>query len=267
MSFPVNARPGSPYKSRDGKTVSIIDTVRKISDPQTQAEALNELGIEFSDSILTIEFIETGKPYTKPKEDRTKIGEETTEVITVKLPLQTPPPKPLDIKASLSPFIEDGVNFAGKVCFQTITGEKRCIPMIGRGTAALEGRENDAHAGFCVGGTCASFQERVALILAVAAAVGVSNDKLQLMGQKLQPINNRFHGREEILLYSVEASQTPYNELGSYTEFMRTRYPEGNYPLLLESMVSTQKPNKAFYQKALTKMTPEELENDRSKLN
>lgn len=263
MSFRVNAREGVAYKTPKGETVKISDTVKKISDVQKQHEALCDLGISLENSILKIEFHETGKPYIEPLGDRTKIGEETTEIVYVELQLDNLPPQILDIKACLEPFKEDNVNFAGKIDLSTPRGEKRSIPMTGRGTAALEGQANDAHAGFCTGGTCATFQERTALVLAVGAAAGATKEQLKSIGEKLRSLNDRFHGRGDILTYTIKASQTSQGELESYTDFMKALYPEGeNFPLL-ESVINTGEPNDAYYKKAEIKMTPEELTEDK----
>ncbi|MDJ0734754.1 MAG: hypothetical protein QNJ47_11915 [Nostocaceae cyanobacterium] len=263
MKFSVNAREGNPYYSLEGELISISDTVNKISVSQTQAEALDELGITLDNNTLKIEFLETGNPYLDPEGDRTKIGEKITEKVALELPLDNPPPSTLDIKASLEPFKEQGVNFAGRVNVTTPNGEKRSIPMTGRGTAALEGRANDAHAGFCTGSTCATFQERTALVLGVAAAAGASNEQIQSIGEKLRPLNDKFHGRGDILTYTIKASQTPQDKLESYTEFMKNIYPVDQLPPLLESIIKTGELHEAYYQKALTKMTPEELAIDK----
>lgn len=263
MNFPVNAREGVPYKTPKGNLVTISDTLKKISDAQKQHEALCDLGISLENNILKIEFHETGKPYTEPGGDRTKTGEETTEIVSVEFQLDNPHPEILDIKARLESFTEDSVNFAGKVDLTTPNGENRSIPMTGRGTAALEGQENDAHAGFCTGGTCATFQERTALVLGVAAAAGASNQQLEYIGEKLRPLNDRFHGRGDILTYTIKASQTSQGELESYTDFMKAHYPEGEGFPLLDSVINTGEPNNAYYKKAETKMTPEELKEDK----
>lgn len=266
MTFPVNAREGVPYKTPKGKLVTISDTIKNISVPETQADALCDLGITLEDNILKIEFYETGNPYIDPQGDRTKVGEETTEKITTELQLKQIPPKTLNIKAFLEPFTEQSVNFAGKIYLTTPDGENRRIPMTGRGTAALEGKANDFHAGFCTGGTCATFQERTALVLAVAAAAGATNEQLESIGEKLRSLNDQFHGRGDILTYTIKASQTPQNEIESYTEFMKSLYPEGKRSPLLENVISTGKPDDAYYQKALKKMTSEEIEEDRKAL-
>lgn len=263
MSFIVNAREGNPYTTPQGKLVTISETFTKISAPQTQAEALSYLGVQFVDNHLIINFLETGNPYAEAQGDRTKLSEKTTDIAIVELALKQQPPQPLEIKAYLLPFIEDGVNFAGNVNFKTPMREKRKIPITGRGTAALEGRANDAHAGFCTGAGCASFQERSALVLAIAAAAGASNEQIDIIGEKLRPLNNKFHGRGDILSYCIECAKTAQDKMPSYKEFMTSLYPKDNRPALLESMINTGKPNDAYFQKVLTKMTEEELAADR----
>lgn len=265
MNFIVNAREGNAYTTAQGKVVTISETFTKISEPQTQAEALSFLGVKFVDNRLIINFPETGNPYAEESGDRTKLGEKTTDTAALELTLQQPP-LPLEIKAYLLPFIENGINFAGNVNFKTPMGEKRKIPMTGRGTAALEGRANDAHAGFCTGGACASFQERSALILAISAAAGASNEQIDMIGEKLKQLNNRFHGRGDILSYSIECAKTAYDKMPSYFDYMIALYPKENRPTLLESMINTGKPNDAYFQKVLTKMTEEELAEDKKSL-
>lgn len=266
MNFIVNAREGNGYNTPQGKLVTISETFSKISQPQTQAEALSFLGVQFVENRLIINFPETGNPYAEADGDRTKLGEKTTETAALELILQQQPSLPLEIKAYLLPFIENGVNFAGNVNFKTPMGEKRKIPMTGRGTAALEGRANDAHAGFCTGGACASFQERSALILAIAAAAGASNEQIDIIGEKLRQLNNRFHGRGDILSYNIECAKTAYDKMPSYFDYMIALYPKDNRPALLESMINTGKPNDAYFQKVLTKMTDEELAEDKEAL-
>lgn len=257
MDYPIKAREGNPYTTPDGKKVTISETLKKLSNPETHVEALHALGITFGNNTLNIKFIETGNAYAEPSGDRTKTQDTSTETVDIELTLDTPPPQPLSLEGSLEPFMQDGVNFFGSVTFKTPNGDTRKIPMTGRGTAALEGRANDTHAGFCTGGACASFQERTALVLAVAAAAGAKNEQIDLIGEKLRHLNERYHGRGDILTYSLECAKTA--QVPSYTEYMKARYPEGKRPPLLQSVIDTGKPNEAYYQKAVQKMTPEEL--------
>ncbi len=262
MNFIVNAREGNSYPTPQGKVVTISETFTKISEPQTQGEAFSFLGVQFIGNNLIINFPETGNPYAEADGDRTKLGEKTTDTATLELTLQQLL-LPLEIKAYLLPFIANGVNFAGNVNFKTPRGEKRKIPMTGRGTAALEGRANDAHAGFCTGGACASFQERSALVLAIAAAAGASHEQIDMIGEKLKQLNNRFHGRGDILSYSIECAKTPQEKMPSYLDYMIALYPKDKRPALLESIINTGEPNNAYFEKALTKMTDEELAEDK----
>ena len=261
MDYLIKAREGNSYTTLDGKKVAISETISKLSHPETQVEALQALGITFNYKTLNIRFIETGNAYADPCGDRTKTEDLSTEIIDVELTLDNQPLQPLNIKGYLEPFMEDGVNFFGYVTCKTPNGETRKIPMIGRGTAALEGRANDAHAGFCAGGACASFQERTALVLAVAAAAGAKDEQIDLIGEKLQHLNDRYHGRGDILAYSLACAKT--SQMPSYTEYMKARYSEGERSPLLQSVINTGKPNEAYYHKALQKMTPEEIAEDR----
>lgn len=265
MNFIVNAREGNPFNTPQGKVVTISETFSKISVPETQTEALNSLGIRIINSSLIINFLETGNPYVEAQGDRTKLGETTTDIAIVELDLQQKPPQNLDITAYLFPFIEDGVNFAGNVTCKTPSGEKCKIPVTGRGTAALEGRANDAHAGFCTGGGCASFQARTALVLAAATASGASKQQIDTIGKELRPLNDKFHGRGDILSYCIECAKTPQDKMPSYKEFMIALYPT-NRPALLESIINLGEPNDAYFQKVLTKMTEEELAADKENL-
>ncbi|NEP54471.1 MAG: hypothetical protein F6K65_39035 [Moorea sp. SIO3C2] len=261
MDYPIRAREGNPYTTLEWKQVTISEIINKLSAPDTQVDALQVLGIRFNHKILDIKFIETGNAYADPDGDRTKIEDVSTKIVDVELILDNQPRQPLTIESSLEPFIEDGVNFFGSITCKTPNGETIKIPMIGRGTVALDGRANDAHAGFCVGGACASFQERTAIVLAVAAAAGAKDEQIDLIGEKLGDINDRYHGRRDILTYSLECAKR--SQMPSYTEYMKARYPEGERSPLLQSVINTGKPNQAYYEKALQKMTPEELAEDR----
>ncbi|NEQ37592.1 MAG: hypothetical protein F6K40_15470 [Okeania sp. SIO3I5] len=264
MNFPVKAREGKAYKTPDGKTVTVSDTMKKISNPNTQSEALGDLGVTINNYQLKIEFSETGNPYAEPDGDRTKVSDASTQTVTVELILDDPPPSTLKLQTQLSPFTQDSVNFFGSVTLETPDGEVRSIPMTGRGTVALEGKESgDIHAGIVTGGTCACFQQRAALVLAVAASSGAKSEQLNEIGEKLHTLNDNFHGRGEILDYTVEAAKTSQNNMPSYTKFMADRYSESQRSTLLQSVIETGKPNAVFYEKVRTKMTEEELEIDR----
>lgn len=264
MNFPVIAREGKPYQTPDGRTVSVSDTMKKISNSNTQSEALSDLGITMTNHQLELKFSETGNAYSESDGDRTKVSDTSTQTIVVELALDTPPPSTLKIQALFSPFVQDGVNFFGLVELQTPSEEIRHIPVTGRGTAALEGKESgDVHAGIVTGGACACFQQRAALVLAVAAAAGAKNEQLDEIGEKLREINDSYHGRREILDYTVKAAKTSQKNMPSYTKFMADYYPEDERSALLESVIKTGKPTPAFYEKVLTKMTPEELAIDR----
>ncbi|MDY7005927.1 MAG: hypothetical protein SWX82_18870 [Cyanobacteriota bacterium] len=264
MNFPVRAREGKPYQTPDGRTVSVSETMKKISDQKTQNEALNDLGVTITGNQLKVKFSETGNAYAEPDGDRTKVSDTSTQTLVFELVLDTPPPSTLKIQALPSPFTQDGVNFLGVVQLKTPSGETRNIPITGRGTVALEGKESgDFHAGIVTGGACACFQERTALVLAVAAAAGAKNEQLDEIGEKLRDINDNYHGRGEILDYTVEVAKTARENMPSYTKFMANYYPEGKRSELLQSMIETGKPTPAFYEKVLTKMTSEELAVDK----
>ncbi len=286
-----HARVGNSYQTVDGKEVKVSDTMNKIANPQTQDEGLKELGVtikeihhksffiqiiyffcfssHFRDRYnhkkyqLKIEFSETGNAYAEPKGDRTKISDTSTEKVSIEFFLDNTPPSPLKIKTSAQPFIEDGVNFFGYVSLETPPGEIRRIPMTGRGTVALEGKEEgDFHAGIVTGGACACFQERIAMVVAVAAAAGASNQQIETIGNQLHKLNDSYHGRADILDYTIKAATTPQDKMHSYTKFMEERYPEGKRSGLLQSVIETKEPNQTFYEKANTKMSPEELAED-----
>ena len=263
MNFPVKAREGKAYKTPDGQTVTVSDTMKKISNPNTQSEALSHLGVTIKNHQLKIEFSETGNPYAEPDGDRTKVSDTSTQTVTVELILDTPPPSTLKLQTEVSPFTQDSVNFFSSVTLETPDGEVRSLPMTGRGTVALEGKESgDIHAGIVTGGACACFQQRAALVLAVAAAAGANSGQVNEIGEKLHTLNDNFHGRGEILDYTVEAAKTSQDNMPSYTKFMADRYPESKRSTLLKSVIETGKPSTAFYDKVLTKMTAEELARD-----
>ncbi|MGD1910325.1 MAG: hypothetical protein ACFB2X_05560 [Rivularia sp. (in: cyanobacteria)] len=286
-----NAREGNPYQRLDGKEVKVSDTMNKIANPQTQDEALKELGVTIEENHhksffikiidflclssyfgdryiqkqyeLKIEFSETGNAYAEPDGDRTKISDTSTEKVSIELFLDNTPPSPLKIKTSTEPFIEDGVNFFGYVSLETPSGETRRIPMTGRGTVALDGKEEgDFHAGIVTGGACACFQERIAMVVAVAAAAGASNQQIETIGNELHKLNDSYHGRADIFDYTIKAATTPQGKMQSYTQFMASRYPEEKRSPLLQSVIQTKEPNQTFYEKAKTKMSAEELGED-----
>ncbi len=175
MNFPVRAREGKPYQTQDARTVSVSDTMRKISDQKTQNEALNDLGVTITGNHLKVKFSETGNAYAEPDGDRTKVSDTSTQTVAFELVLDTPPPSTLKIKALPSQFTQDGVNFFGSVELKTPSGEIRSIAVTGRGTVALEGKESgDFHAGIVTGSACACFQERTALVLAVKEVINLS---------------------------------------------------------------------------------------------
>ena len=236
MNFIVNAREGNSYPTPQGKVVTISETFTKISKPQTQGEAFSFLGVQFIGNNLIINFPETGNPYAEADGDRTKLGEKTTDTATLELTLQQLL-LPLEIKAYLLPFIESGINFAGNVNFKTPRG--------------------------CTGGVFASFQDRSAVVLAIAAAAGASHEQIDMIGEKLKQLNNRFHGRGDILSYSIECAKTPQEKMPSYLDYMIALYPKDKRPALLESIINTGEPNNAYFEKALTKMTDEELAEDK----
>ncbi|NEP79365.1 MAG: hypothetical protein F6K39_15025 [Okeania sp. SIO3B3] len=257
MDYPIIAREGNVYTTPQNKQVKISDTIAKLSQPQTQAEALKDLGITLSNKTLMIKFIEIGNPYADPLGDRTKVSDLLTTTVEIELTLDSLPPQPLMIESSLEPFLQDSVNFFTSINFKTPSGESRIIPVTGRGTAALEGRDNDFHAGYCTGGSCASFQARTVLVLAVASAVGASNEQIDMICEKLQPINDKYHGRGDILNYALECAKN--SQMPSYLEYMKELYSEDKRSPLLKSILETGKPNEAYFQKASQKMKPEEL--------
>lgn len=260
MNLIINAREGNPYETPEGIKVKISDTMRKITHHQTQDEALRELGIKIENHQLIIEFSETGNAYVDPGGNRTKIAPPSTQIVKVNLHLKFTPPSILQIKTSAVPFVNDGVNFFGYVMIETPEGEIRNIPITGRGTVALEGKESgDIHAGIVTGGACASFQARVAIVLAVVAAAGTSKEQIDTIGKELRKLNSRYHGRGDILTYTIEAAKTSEDSMQSYTQFMAKLYPAWERSNLLQSIIETGEPNKIFYEKVKHKMTPEEI--------
>ena len=257
MDYPIRAREGNVYITPENKEVKISNTIAKLSSHQTQTEALEDIGINLSNKTLIIKFMEIGNPYAEPLGDRTKISDKLTTTFEIKLTLDNPAPQPLIIESSLEPLIQDAINFFTYISFKTPSQETRIIPITGRGTAALEGRDNDFHAGYCTGGSCASFHARAVLVLAVAGAAGASNEQIDSIGKKLRDINDKYHGRGDILNYAVECTKN--SQMPSYLEYMKEHYPEEKRSPLFKSILETGKPNEAYFQKVSEKMTPEEL--------
>ncbi|ABG49565.1 hypothetical protein Tery_0050 [Trichodesmium erythraeum IMS101] len=80
--------------------------MKKISNPNTQSEALSHLGVTIKNHQLKIEFSETGNPYAEPDGDRTKVSDTSTQTVTVELILDTPPPSTLKLQTEVSPFTQ-----------------------------------------------------------------------------------------------------------------------------------------------------------------
>ena len=112
--------------------------------------------------------------------------QKSTQRFTLNFSLALEPLYPLSVAVAFEPFFEDCVNFFGNVTVNTPNGEKRILPLTGRGTVALEGRKNDAHASFTTGGASASFQNRCCFILAVAATSGAGMTALHQIGRVLK---------------------------------------------------------------------------------
>lgn len=145
-----------PRADSDG-AISLKELVLLLNDAEYQAEGLSALGFTLSPShpSVSIRFKERGKAYADPSGDRTKTEEEFSErYFETSLALPEKVDLPLSVRICLGGWNQDGVNFLGRV--ETRGGH--VLPLTGRGTAALEGRSGDAHAGFCTGGACAAFQ-------------------------------------------------------------------------------------------------------------
>ena len=93
--------------------------------------------------------------------------------------------------------------------------------------------------------------------VAVAGAAGASNEQIDSIGKKLRDINDKYHGRGDILNYAVECTKN--SQMPSYLEYMKEHYPEEKRSPLFKSILETGKPNEAYFQKVSEKMTPEEL--------
>lgn len=145
-----------PRADEDG-ALSLKEIVLLLNDAEHQEIGLSALGFVLSPDggSVTIRFKERGKAYADPGGDRTKTEEEpTTRFFEISFVLPAKVKLPLPVVISLGGWYQDGVNFLGNV---DVAGSY-VLPLTGRGTAALEGRTGDAHAGFCTGGACAAFQ-------------------------------------------------------------------------------------------------------------
>ena len=149
-----------PRADADG-AISLTELVLLLNDASHQAEGLNALGFTLSQdkTSVNIRFKERGKAYADPGGDRTKTEQDVSErFFETSFALPQRAILPLNVCVSLGGWNQDGINFLGKV--EAIGGY--ILPLTGRGTAALEGRSGDAHAGFCTGGACAAFQVSLA---------------------------------------------------------------------------------------------------------
>lgn len=269
LPFTINAREGDPFMAPNGDTVTIASLLQLSSMVDTQEKqnlAFEMIGLKLCDDLVDITFSETGKPYSDPTNDRTKIQAETeSENVYCQFTLEQKPPMFVDINYSITPKVEAGVNFFGSVSV-AIPGSKQCrvIPLTGRGTIALEGRLNDAHAGFCTGGACASFQVRCAVLLATVAGLGATYGQICQLGRELLKLNDKFHGRDDILYYtcycaSHEGSKQPL----TYLSWMKQRYSnKPEMPVQTKSMLEKWGPHPGYYDKVHQKMSREELEQD-----
>ena len=267
MPIQVTPREANGFENLFGDSIGIKNVGNRLSDPANQHLALRDLGIRISGTIFTISFKESGFAYADPSHDRKALEpHKTSKNFTVNVSLQLEPLYPLSIVVAFEPFVEECVNFFGYVTVNTPSREKRFIPLTGRGTAALEGRLNDAHAGFVTGGACASFQNRCAFILAVAAAAGVGTAGLSQIGQEMFKINECYHGRDEILDYTLYCSQTQFRDRISYTEFMMQSYPNSSdrSPVLSHVAEKNCLPQ-IYYNSVLLKLSPSEFQEDRER--
>jgi hypothetical protein len=96
MDYPIRAREGNVYITPENKEVKISNTIAKLSSPQTQKEALEDIGINLTNKTLIIKFMEIGNPYAEPLGDRTKISDKLTTTFEIELSLDNPAPQPLD---------------------------------------------------------------------------------------------------------------------------------------------------------------------------
>ena len=266
MQIQILPREPNAFETVLGETTEIKAVGHKLNNPSSQHLALRDLGVRLTDTNLSISFKETGFAYLDPFGDRNLLeSQKSTQSFTLNFSLALEPLYPLSVAVDFEPFFEDCVNFFGNVTVKTPNGEKRMLPLTGRGTVALEGRKNDAHAGFATGGACASFQNRCCFILAVAAASGAGMAALHQIGQEFWKIDERYHGRSDCLKYAIFCSQTPLRDRISYANFLEQLYPRSRWSPVLTSINDENCLPQCYYNAVLQKLSPSELEEDRQR--
>ena len=266
MQIQVTPREPNTFETVLGETVGIKSVGSRLNNPSSQHLALRDLGVRITDTTLSISFKESGFSYLDPFGDRNLLeSQKSTQSFTLNFSLPLEPLYPLSVAVSFDPFCEDCVNYLGNVTVNTPNGEKRMLPLTGRGTAALDGKKNDAHAGFATGGAGASFQNRCCFILAIAASAGAGMNALHQIGQEFLKIDEKFHGRSDCLRYAIYCSQTPLRDRISYTNYLQQLYPKNRWSPVLSSVVENSCLPQCYYNAVLQKLSPSEFEEDRQR--
>ena len=275
-SIKVRPRMGVNFKNFVGQSFSIYDVVTTFRRKQSEALSMLGISIEHHSKTFSLIYREEGTPYLEPSGNRSKLAS-TSKIMeaSYSVRLARNPPEDLDLNISLVPFESEGVNYIGRITFNSPLNEYRYIPLVGRGTIALEGKEaGDAHCTVCVSGYSATFQQRVAFCFAILACCGGTTRDLDDLSTSLKAINDLFHGRDELFYYTLQCSKNPASSLPTYFKFMSHLYPipddEGKrkeqelsrIPPNLLSSARSGKPCKSYYAQLIDEMSRDEIKQD-----
>lgn len=259
----VKPRAGSSFTNFLGRSFSIYDVVTTFRDHQSQGLSMLGISVDKASKTFNLVFREDGRPYAEPSGNRAKLGPDTVTEKYYSCRLANPPPQNLDMVISLVPYDHDGVNYLGRITFNSPLNEYRVVPLVGRGTVALEAREQDAKCTPCVTGSAATFQERVALCFATLASAGGTSQDLDDLSVALKPINDLYHGRDDLFLYTLQCAKKPASSVPSYLKFMSLTNREGERSQMLRSMIARGLPSEDYYAQLVDVLSREELMQDR----
>lgn len=268
MKYPIKAKEGLPIPTTSDGAIPLhgIKDILDLATKEDQITLFDKLGITFLSDGTTVTFKERGQAYEIPEEDRNVIEINESELsFHIVFGVVIDRNKfPLKMSMNLDhctgqPF----VNFLGEICFHNHENRKIIVPLTGRGTVALEGKINDAHAGLCTSGTCSSFQDRVAILSCILASMPMTRDDIEIFRTHLLKICSRFLGTEDILSYTIDRAFDLTNE--SYFDYMQSLYADKNeeeVPVMLNHFTDFGEPHPLYFYELTSHLTSEEVDNE-----
>lgn len=268
MKYPIKSKEGFPIVTTDDAAIPLhgIKDILPSSTAEEQILLCNKLGITFKNDCVTVVFNERGRAYEMPDEDRNAIEENESEqsfnlIFGTLVDFDR---FPLKISINLEectcqPF----VNFLGEIRFHNYQNREVAVPLTGRGTVALEGKINDAHAGLCTSGTCASFQARVAIIASILASFEITRDDIEIFRTHLLKICSRYLGTEEMLSYTIEKAFGLTND--SYFDYINSLYvnkDEEEVPVMLSHFIDFGEPHPLYFYELTSQLTAVEIDSE-----